>query len=117
LAVRNKRVESVYFPESGFASVVANGDHELEVGIIGREGMTGVFVIMGDDTRAPHQTYMQVAGQGQLLPAEQLREAMGASISLQKILLLYAHSLMIQITETALANGRHKMEERLLAGC
>ena len=113
LASRNKRVESVYFPETGFASVVANGDHELEIGMIGREGMTGVSVIMGDDTRAPHQTYMQVAGQGQRLSAEQLREAIDASGSLLKALLLYAHSFMTQSTETALANGRHKIEERL----
>ena len=113
LAARNKRVENVYFPESGFASVVANGESELEIGMIGREGMTGVSVIMGDDTRAPHQTYMQVAGQGQRLSAEQLREAIGASGSLLKVLLLYAHSFMTQSTETALANGRHKIEERL----
>ena len=113
LAARNKRVENVYFPESGFASVVANGESELEIGMIGREGMTGVSVIMGDDTRAPHQTYMQVAGQGQRLSAEHLREAIGASGSLLKVLLLYAHSFMTQSTETALANGRHKIEERL----
>ena len=113
LAARNKRVDNVYFPESGFASVVANGESELEIGMIGREGMTGVSVIMGDDTRAPHQTYMQVAGQGQRLSAEQLREAIGASGSLLKVLLLYAHSFMTQSTETALANGRHKIEERL----
>jgi CRP-like cAMP-binding protein len=113
LAARNKRVENVYFPESGFASVVANGESELEIGMIGREGMTGVSVIMGDDTRAPHQTYMQVAGQGQRLSAEQLREAIDASGSLLKALLLYAHSFMTQSTETALANGRHKIEERL----
>ena len=113
LAARNKRVDNVYFPESGFASVVANGESELEIGMIGREGMTGVSVIMGDDTRAPHQTYMQVAGQGQRLSAEHLREAIGASGSLLKVLLLYAHSFMTQSTETALANGRHKIEERL----
>jgi CRP-like cAMP-binding protein len=113
LAARNKRVENVYFPESGVASVVANGERELEIGMIGREGMTGVSVILGDTTRAPHQTYMQIAGHGQRLSAEHLREALGKSISLQKCLLLYAHSFMTQSTETALANGCHKIEERL----
>jgi CRP-like cAMP-binding protein len=36
----NQRIEDVYFPETGFASVVAvqrNGK-EVEVGLIGREG-------------------------------------------------------------------------------
>ena len=40
----NRRIEAAYFPERGFASVVArqaNGKEEIEVGLIGREGMTG----------------------------------------------------------------------------
>lgn len=113
LTAPNKPVEDVYFPESGIASVVANGENELEIGMIGREGMTGVSVVLGDSTRAPHQTYMQVAGHGHRLSAGRLREAMEASISLHRTLLLYAHSFMTQTTETALANGRHKIEERL----
>jgi len=47
LETRNKAIEFVYFPESGFASVVANGSgHSIEVGLIGREGMTGLAVVM-----------------------------------------------------------------------
>ncbi len=113
LAVRNKRVEWVYFPESGFASVVANGEHPLEIGLIGREGMTGISVVLGITERAPHETYIQVAGKGQQLAAEHLNDAIEASVSLQKVLLHYAHMFMAQTTQTALANGRHKIEERL----
>jgi CRP-like cAMP-binding protein len=113
LTARNKRVEHVYFPDSGIASIVANGDTELEIGIIGREGMTGASVVLGDDTAAPHQTYMQVAGKGQRLTARNLRTALEESISLHKALLLYVHALMRQTTDTALSNGRHKIEERL----
>jgi len=113
LAERHKRVQNVYFPETGIASVVANGGDELEIGMIGREGMTGVSVILGDNERAPHQTYMQVGGNGQRLAAERLREAMEASVSLHKAMLKYVHTFMAQCTETTLANGRHKIEERL----
>ena len=67
---RNKRIDHVYFPESGIASVVANGEHAIEIGIIGREGMTGVSVVMGSDRTAPHETYVQVAGSGQRLSAD-----------------------------------------------
>ena len=42
-----------------------------------------------------------------------IRQAMEASASLLKALLLFAHRFMIQTTDTALANGRHKIEERL----
>src|SRR3954465_12635718 len=59
----NTRIKTIYFPESGFASVVADGESPIEVGIIGREGMTGLAVILGGD-RSKNQTFIQVAGQG-----------------------------------------------------
>ena len=45
--------------------MVANGSDKpsIEVGIIGREGMTGLAVVLGND-RAMHDTYIQVAGSG-----------------------------------------------------
>jgi CRP-like cAMP-binding protein len=51
LEARKRRIDHVYFVESGFASVVANGTSKpsIEVGIIGREGMTGLAVVMGYD--------------------------------------------------------------------
>jgi hypothetical protein len=40
----NRRIAAVYFPEEGFASVVAipSNSKQVEVGLIGREGMTGL---------------------------------------------------------------------------
>src|SRR5258705_7003573 len=57
---RDKRIDHVYFPEHGFASVVANGTGErsIEVGIIGREGMTGLSIVFGRD-RSRHETFIQ----------------------------------------------------------
>jgi CRP-like cAMP-binding protein len=113
LAPRGKRVQQVYFPESGFASIVADGGRAIEVGIIGREGMTGLSVVMQNDDRAPHETYMQLAGHGQRIAAGRVREAIDASRTLHRVMLNAAHAFMIQTTQTALANGRSKIEERL----
>jgi CRP-like cAMP-binding protein len=113
LHARNKRIDHVYFPESGIASVVANGKHALEIGIIGREGMTGMSVIFGSKERETHDTYIQVAGSGHRLAVRHLQEAMDASAALHKTLLLAAHDFMSQMADTALANGRHRIEERL----
>jgi CRP-like cAMP-binding protein len=110
---RNKRIEHVYFPESGIASVVANGPHALEIGIIGREGMTGVALVMGIDERPRHETFIQVAGKGHRLSANHLREATEAIPTLRQALLQYAYAFMTQMADTALSNGRHKIEERL----
>ena len=113
LAARNKPIEQVYFIESGVASVVANGEQAIEIGIIGREGMTGASVVMGNGDRVPHETYMQMAGNGLYLAAGELRRAITASRTLHNALLGYVHSFMMQTTQTALANGRSKIEERL----
>jgi CRP-like cAMP-binding protein len=113
LHARNRRIEHVYFPESGIASIVANGAHALEIGIIGREGMTGMALVMGINGRPQHETYIQVAGKGHRLAADHLREALAARSTLRQVFLQYAHAFMTQMADTALSNGRHKIEERL----
>jgi CRP-like cAMP-binding protein len=114
LEARKKRIDHVYFIESGFASVVANGSKKpsIEVGIIGREGLTGLAVVLGDD-RAQHETYMQVGGKGRRISAAHIREAIEKSTALHRALLQYANAFLKQTTSTALANGRSKIEERL----
>jgi CRP-like cAMP-binding protein len=113
LESRNKPIEAVYFLEHGFASVVANGTgRSIEVGIIGPEGMTGLSVIMGTD-RSPHETYMQVGGDGQRLSSAKLGQAVQESPALHRHLLRYGHAFVVQTAQTALANGRSKIEERL----
>ena len=108
-----KPIKAVYFPESGFASVVADaGTRPIEVGLIGREGMTGIALVLGSD-RTPHDTFIQAAGDGQCLPASQLRKAIEQSPTLLRSLLPYIHAFLNQTAKTAVANGRSKIEERL----
>jgi CRP-like cAMP-binding protein len=107
------RVEQIYFIESGFASVVATGaGHSIEVGLIGREGMTGLPVIMGAK-HSPNATFMQSAGDGLRISAAKIVAAMEASATLRRVLLKYAHAYMVQTAQTAAANGHGKVEERL----
>lgn len=114
LEIPNRPIKYVYFPEAGFASVVANGNggRQVEVGIIGREGMTGQMVVFGN-SQSPHETFIQVAGSGQRIPADDLRAAMDASDTLRSMFLHYAQAFVVQTAHTALANGRGKLEERL----
>jgi CRP-like cAMP-binding protein len=114
LEISNKPIEYVYFLGCGFASVVANGakGRPVEVGVIGREGMTGVPIVLGTD-RSPHETFMQAAGKGQRIRATKLRERLDASEGLRRTLLQYGYVLGIQTAQTALSNGRDKLEERL----
>ena len=114
LEARKRRIDQVYFIESGFASVVANGSTKpsIEIGIIGREGMTGLAVVLGVE-RAQHETYVQMAGKGLRISAQNLREAIEKSATLHRATLRYANAFLMQTTSTALANGRSNIEERL----
>ena len=55
LETTNARIDSVYFIERGFASVVADGRGKrgIEVGIIGREGLTGLALVLGHARAQP----------------------------------------------------------------
>ena len=110
----NRRIESVYFMEAGIASVVAvQADKtQVEVGLVGPEGMTGTAVVLGGD-QSPHSTYIQVAGEAQWMKADQLRKAMRASDSLRALLLKYVQTFMVQTTHTAIANARAHIDRRL----
>lgn len=114
IELRNRPIEHVYFLESGLGSMVvsAGANHNVEVGIIGREGMTGLPVLMDVD-RPVHETFIQTAGTAQRITTGKLREALDKSPALHRSLLRYAHTLVTQMAYTALANGRYKIEERL----
>src|SRR5687768_2459230 len=110
---RGKPIKAIYFPESGFASVVADGGKQpIEVGIIGREGMTGLPVVLGND-RNSHEVFMQLAGKGQCIGADKLRKTIDKSVTLHRALLRYVHAFMEQSMRTAVANGRSTIEARL----
>lgn len=109
-----KPIEHVYFPESGVASLVAVGsaNRRIEVGPFGREGMSGIAVVLGTD-RSPHETRVQVSGQAHRVTAGALREVMRQSPSLQVRLLRYVQAFSVQAAHSTLANGNLTIEQRL----
>jgi len=110
----NRRIETVFFMEAGIASVVAVQPDETraEVGLIGREGMSGIAVVLGGD-QSPHSTYIQVAGEGQQIAAKELRKAMDTSVNMRSLFLKFAQVFMVQTAHTAIANARAHIDQRL----
>ena len=110
----NRRIEHAYFMEAGMASVVAVQAREtkVEVGLIGREGMSGLPIVLGSH-RSPHSTYIQAAGRGQRISADELRKALDASASLHASLLKFVQAFMTQTSHTAISNACAKLDERL----
>jgi CRP-like cAMP-binding protein len=110
----NQPIEHVYFLEDGIASVVGDSKTfgQIEIGIIGKEGVTGLYMILGSD-RSPYETFMQVAGGGLRVEAQKLRAAMDKSRTLHQLLLGYAQVFMIQTSQTALCNASSLLTQRL----
>jgi CRP-like cAMP-binding protein len=114
LETPHKIISHVYFPLEGIASVVATipRDHRIEVGIIGRDGVTGHAVLMGSD-RSANSTFMQIAGHGMRIKVEDMRAAIRQSASLREGLLAFVNAFAAQASQTALANGRATVDVRL----
>ena len=110
----NERIAHAYFPTSGLASVVGTTSREqrIEVGMVGYEGMTGLAVVLGQ-YQSTNETVIQATATALRIPSANLRRALRASPSLTASLLRYVHVFMTQASQTALAFGRAKLNERL----
>lgn len=103
-----------YFVETGLVSIVGaiGPNQNIEVGMIGFEGMTGTPVVLGDD-RSTNEVVVQATGTALRCSAAALRKAMDKSHSLAGVFLRYVNTLMAQASQTAVANGRARLDERL----
>jgi CRP-like cAMP-binding protein len=110
----NKPFEIVYFPEAGIVSIVGDGTgvEHIEIGMVGREGMTGVEVVLGDD-RSPFRTFVQADGAALRLRSNDLRIALEASSTLRNVMLRYVQVFMVQTSQTALVNASALLTQKL----
>ena len=110
----NQPIEHVYFLEDGIASIVGDSNTfgQIEIGIIGKEGVTGLQVILGND-QSPYETFIQVPGTALMIEAQKLRAAMDKSCTLHQLLLRYVQVFMIQTSQTALSNAASLLSQRL----
>jgi len=108
-------IEHVYFPEDALVSLVTHmrDGATVEVGLIGRDGMVGIPVLLGDDI-AFEAAVVQIAGSALRMPSAAFKEVIkGRSSPLLTRLLLYTRVLMKQVAQPVHCNGRHSAEKRL----
>ena len=110
-------ITAVYFPETGYASALASmedGD-AAEVGLVGREGMVGLPVLLGaecDDIEA----MVQNPGTALRMDARAFRAELDRAPAFRTLLLRYALVHHGQVARTAACNGRHHTDQRLAGG-
>lgn len=108
-------IDWVYFPEDGVISVVSNEPRgkQIEIGIFGREGMSGPAAVLGSD-RSPHEAYMAIAGtSGLRLATPILKQAMRDSLALSDLLLRYIQTTTVQAAGSTAAAAGYMIEQRL----
>ncbi|MEQ8963912.1 MAG: Crp/Fnr family transcriptional regulator, partial [Coleofasciculus sp. C2-GNP5-27] len=104
----------VYFPNRAMVSLVtllANGS-TTEVGMVGKEGMVGLPVFLGDGM-AINQAVVQLEGTAMKMDTSILKREFERGGRLQRLLLCYTQTLLNQVSQTAACNRQHRLEQRL----
>jgi CRP-like cAMP-binding protein len=106
--------DHVYFPGSGIVSLlyVMSDGAAAEIAVVGREGMVGIALFMGGET-TPSRAVVQSAGRGHRLEAGAIKAEFARGGELQRLLLRYTQALITQMTQTAVCNRHHLLEQQL----
>ena len=104
----------VYFLASGIVSLlhVMNDGAAAEIAVVGNEGMVGIALFMGGET-TPSRAVVQSAGSAWRLDPEAIKAEFARGGALQRLLLRYTQSLITQMTQTAVCNRHHLLEQQL----
>ena len=107
-------IRHVYFPGSSLVSLLtlADGHLALEVGLIGRDGMVGVPIVLGH-RNSPVRALVQGGGPAMRMASAHFLKLFRLNRSLQDSLYRYTYALMAQISQTAACNRFHLIESRL----
>ena len=104
----------VYFPTSSIVSllyVLADGA-SAEIAVTGSEGLVGIALFMGGET-TPSRAVVQSAGHSYRLRASVLKTEFERGGALQHLLLRFTQALITQMTQTAVCNRHHAVDQQL----
>ncbi|HWI36173.1 MAG TPA: Crp/Fnr family transcriptional regulator [Burkholderiales bacterium] len=104
----------VYFPTSCIVSLlyVLEDGSSTEIAVTGCEGLVGIALFMGGET-TPSRAVVQSAGAGYRVRAAEVRKQFERGGALQLLLLRYTQALITQMTQTAVCNRHHPLEQQL----
>ncbi|MBC7797347.1 MAG: Crp/Fnr family transcriptional regulator, partial [Pyrinomonadaceae bacterium] len=103
-----------YFPTTTIVSllyVMENGA-TAEIGVVGNDGIVGIALFMGGDTTTS-RAIIQSAGDAFRIKAKDLQNEFERGGAFQKLMLRYTQALLTQISQTAVCNRLHSVEQQL----
>jgi CRP-like cAMP-binding protein len=108
-------IADVFFVQDGVVSLTADtfDNGQVEVGLIGREGLVGISAILNAAPLAVHRAFTQVPGSALRIAVPVLRSMIEQSPKLRDSCLRYVEMLTIQTSQVVACNTRHLLPERL----
>ena len=108
------KLKHLYFPTTSIISLLYTMENgaSAEIGIVGNDGVVGIALFMGGDT-TPNRAIAQSAGGALRMKAEALRNEFIRAAQFQISLLRYTQALITQISQTAVCNRLHPIEQQL----
>jgi CRP-like cAMP-binding protein len=110
----NGKMQYVYFPIDAIVSllyVLENGA-STEIAVVGNEGIVGISLFMGGDT-TPSRAVVQSAGRCLRMSSRFLKSEFSQSMPVMHLLLRYTQALLTQMTQTAVCNRHHTLDQQL----
>ena len=110
----DEQLKHAYFPTTAIVSlhyVMASGASAESAGV-GNEGMVGISLFMGGDTTSS-SAVVQTAGHGYRLERRLLKQEFDRGGVLQRLLLRYTQALVTQMSQTAVCNRHHAVDQQL----
>ena len=110
----DEHVAFAYFPTTSVVSCLytTQSGATAETALVGNDGVLGTALFLADGT-SPHRAVAQVAGNAMRMTAKALQGEFARGGSFQSVLLRYTHALITQISQTAVCNRLHPLEQRL----
>jgi len=107
-------LQHVYFPTTSIVSLlyVLEDGASAEIAVVGNEGILGISLFMGGET-TPSRAVVQSAGHGYRLQAQLLKQEFNRAGPVLHLLLRYTQALITQMTQTAVCNRHHSVEQQL----
>lgn len=107
-------IRHAYFPLSGMLSLLSSTEEggTIEVAMVGNEGLVGLPTVLRTDT-TPYRVMVQIPGRAMRVRGDALRGEFNRGARLQDTLLRYTHTLLTQISQSAVCNHFHTVEQRL----
>jgi CRP-like cAMP-binding protein len=108
------RLEHAYLPITSVISLIYT-THEgatAQMALIGHEGITGIGLFLEHDT-AHYRTVVQIAGKALKASAQLLQAEFARGEMFQHTILRYSHTFLTQLSQTAVCNRLHPVEQRL----